>query len=147
MRAIAVLEKEASSATYPMTFLEAVASGGGMDPGNPAVLTLSQAVVELPHRVAYDLSGIDGDQATYAKRGVDALIGTLSAKNLLTPWAELYSTIDSVGLPGLTICSMLLDQHAAEKSIDEDELNRIAEDAKELLDHVRLNESLPADVL
>jgi hypothetical protein len=103
--------------------------------------------MELPHRVASDLRRLDSDEARYAERGVRAMVDTLKPPNLFLPWAELHREIDVNGMPGLTICSMLLDALDGEKELDEGELERVAVDARKLLEEVRLADSIPADVL
>ncbi|HKN97213.1 MAG TPA: hypothetical protein VJX10_08865 [Pseudonocardiaceae bacterium] len=144
--AIERLRAEAASRpTAPL--LELVAAAGGMEPRNPAVLGLAEALVALPTRLAADVADLDSDQVAYARPGLRSLTETLTVANLQTPWADLSARIGDNEMSALAICSLVLDAHAAERQLDTTTLARIADDCRNLLAEIRLADNLPADVL
>lgn len=148
LRAISSLQDEATAGNVANSpLIELIASANGMDMQNPAVLGLAEAILELPRRVAREIAEIEDNQAKYAAPGIRELLHTLSPANLQKPWSELYRDIEDKGISALTICSLLLDARGGERELDSTELSKISEDARQLLEEVRLNESIPRDVL
>jgi hypothetical protein len=127
--------------------LDLLAVAGGMEPHNPAVLGLAEALVELPLRLARDVADVESDHVAYAQPGLRSLIETLSVANLRTPWADLSARIGDNEMSALAICSLVLDAHAAERRLDTVDLAQVADDCRGLLAEIRLADTLPADVL
>lgn len=144
--AIERLRAEATSRpTAPL--LELIAAAGGMEPHNPSVLGLAEALVTLPLRLATDIADIESDQVAYAQPGLRSLTDTLTVANLQTSWTDLSGRIGDNEMSALAICSLVLDAHATEHQLDTAELARIAGDCRNLLGEIRVADNLPCDVL
>lgn len=147
LRAVTTLQDTAEARDAAgLSLIELVALSNGMDMNNPAVLGALEAVMDLAHRVAQDVAEVDHAQLQYAEPGIRTLQQALSPVNLQKPWSELYAEIVAKGMPALAICSLVLDTRGGEKALDSAELERIAEQARQLLADIRLDDSLPGDV-